>query len=542
MTSGATTRPLERDVVWPVSAQNSGHAHGPRTEFTDKRLMLAVLSHQASELAIKPTENICYSDLVGYSEPLGGRGAVVAVIGGGASGALTTIYLLRAAAAARIPLRIALIDRHGQHGLGQAYATVNPAHLLNSPADRMSAVAGDPGHLARWAAANGIRPDDGFLSRADFGRYLGELLADAERRAAPTATVTRITCDVVGLTGNGLHRPLRLHLAADGRLDADVAVLATGNRTPAAPCPVPASPRYVGDPWLPGALDGVADGSAVVVLGTGLTMLDVAISLTGAHPETVVHAVSRHALLPREHRCPSDRAVQPPIPSAPDGGPVDLAGLIRHVRVAAAQAADGWQDVVDALRPDIPGLWQRLSPADKRRFLGHVARYWEVHRHRMPPATARRIDQLRSAGRLSVLPGRLVAVSETPTGLCVRIEQGGRVVEVAAGWLINATGPAPDVTATTDPLLRGLLDAGLARPDPLRLGIEADARGALLTASGTPSDRIFTLGPPLRGQLYETTAIPEIRDQAAALAGRLLAACRAPVAPLAAPGMEGSAA
>ena len=479
-----------------------------------------------------------------YSEPLGGRVAVVAVIGGGASGTLATIYLLRAAAAARIPLRIALIDRRGQHGLGQAYATVHPAHLLNSPADRMSAVAHDPGHLASWAAANGIR-HNGFLPRAAFGRYLRELLADAERIAGPTATVTRIASDVVGLTCNGLHRPLRLHLAADGRLDADAAVLATGNRPPAPPCPMPASPRYVCGPWVPGALDGVADGSPVVVLGTGLTMLDVAISLTGAHPETVVHAVSRHGLLPREHRCPPGRAVQLPVLQAPDGSPVDLPGLIRHVRAAAADAPDGWQAVVDALRPHVPGLWRRLSPRDKRLFLRHVARYWEVHRHRVPPATARRIDQLRSAGRLSVLRGRVIAVSDKPTGLCVRIEQGAGVAEVGAGWLINATGPAADVTATTDPLLRDLLDSGLARPDPLRLGIEADAGGALLNVSGAPSASIFTLGPPLRGQLYETTAIPEIRDQAAALAGRLLAACRPPAASLAEPslpGMAGSAA
>ena len=197
--------------------------------------------------------------------------------------------------------------------------------------------------------------------------------------------------------------------------------------------------------------------------------------------------------------------------------------------------------VVDTLRPHIPELWQRLSPPDKRLFLRHVARYWEVHRHCVPPATARRIDQLRSAGRLSVLHGRVIAVSDKPTGLCVRIEQGTRVAEVTAGWLINATGPAADVTATTDPLLRGLLDSGLARPDSLRLGIEADAGGALLDVSGTPSDSIFTLGPPLRGQLYETTAIPEIRDQAAALAGRLLAACRARAIPLAASGIAGSA-
>jgi uncharacterized NAD(P)/FAD-binding protein YdhS len=476
---------------------------------------------------------------VRYSELTGGQVGTVAVIGAGASGTLATTYLLRAAAEARIPLRIALIDRYGQHGLGRAYATEHPGHLLNSPVDRMSAVAADPGHLARWAAANGIR-HDGFLSRAAFGCYLRELLADAERMAGPTATVARITAGVVGLSHSGLGRPLRLHLAAQGRIDADAAVLATGHQPPAAPFGAPASPRYIRDPWIPGALDGVADGRPVVVLGTGLTMLDVAISLTGAHPQTVVHAVSRHALVPREHRAPPGRAVPPPVLRVPDLSPVGLPGLIRYVRVAAAQSPDGWQAVVDALRPHIPGLWQRLSLPDKRLFLRHVARYWEVHRHRMPPATARRIDQLRSAGRLSVQPGRIIAVAEKPTGLCVRIEHGGRVTEVTAGWLINATGPAADITATTDPLLRSLLDSGLARPDPLRLGIEVDARGALLNASGTPSGIIVALGPPLRGQLYETTAIPEIRDQAAALAGRLLAACRDRTAPLAAPGPPGN--
>jgi uncharacterized NAD(P)/FAD-binding protein YdhS len=468
----------------------------------------------------------------------------VAVIGGGASGTLATTYLLRAAAAARIPLRIVLIDRWGQHGLGRAYATADPAHLLNSSVGRMSAVADDPGHLARWAAANGIR-HDGFLSRPAYGRYLREVLADAEQTAGQTASVTRITSDVVGLTYSGLGRPLRLHLAAQGRIDADAAVLATGNQPPAAPFAVPASPRYIGDPWKPGALDGVADGSPVVVLGTGLTMLDVAVSLTGAHPRTVVHAVSRHALVPREHRCPPGGAGRAAVFPVPDLSPVDLTGLIRYVRAAAADAPDGWQAVVDGLRPHIPGLWQQLSLPDKRLFLRHVARYWEVHRHRVPPATARRIDQLRSAGRLSVQRGRIIAVAAAPAGLSARIEQDGRVTELPAGWLINATGPAADITATTDPLLRCLLDSGLARPDPLRLGLEVDASGALLHASGTPSDVIVALGPPLRGQLYETTAIPEIRDQAAALAGRLLAGGRGREAPLAAsgpPGLAGSAA
>ena len=461
--------------------------------------------------------------------PHSGRAAVVAVIGGGASGTLTAYYLLREAAAARVPLRIALIDRYGRHGLGQAYATSNDAHLLNSRAGRMSAVADDPGHLLRWAADHGITRD-GFLPRPAYGRYLSELLADAERAAFRTATVTRITSDVVALTQGGLHRPLRLHLAADGRIDADVAVLATGNRPPAPPCPVPDTPRYVADPWQPGALDGVADGSPVVVLGTGLTMLDVAITVTGAHQGTVVHAVSRHALLPREHRCPPGTiaGLRPAAlgPGSLPRGTVGLPGLIRTVRAAAADASDDWQSVVDSLRPHVAGLWQALTPQDKRVFLRSVARYWEVHRHRVPPVTAARIGRLTSGGRLAVHRGRVVAVTEAPGGLCVRIEQDGKTAEVAAGWLINATGPATDITSTSDPLLRGLLDAGLATPDPLGLGLQAGADGALLNVSGRPSGTLFTLGPPLRGQLYETTAVPEIRDQAAALAGRLISALR----------------
>ena len=463
------------------------------------------------------------------SAPRNVRAAVVAVIGGGASGTLTAFYLLREVAAARVPLRIALIDRYGRHGLGQAYATPNDAHLLNSRVGRMSAVADDPGHLLRWAEAHGITRD-GFLPRPAYGRYLSEVLADAERAASRTATVTRITSDVVSLTDGGLHRPLRLHLAADGRIDADVAVLATGNRTPAPPCPVPDTPRYVGDPWQPGALGGIGDGSPVVILGTGLTMLDVAITATGAHQGTVVHAVSRHALLPREHRSPpgavADLSPASSGPAITARGPVSLPGLIRAVRVAAAGAPDDWQSVVDCLRPQVAGLWQALTPQDKRVFLRSVARYWEVHRHRVPPVTAARIARLTSAGRLAVHRGRVVAVTEAPGGLRVRIEQDGETAEISAGWLINATGPAADVTSTPDPLLRGLLGSGLATPDPLRLGIQADASGALLNDSGRPSDTLFTLGPPLRGQLYETTALPEIRDQAAVLARRLISALR----------------
>jgi uncharacterized NAD(P)/FAD-binding protein YdhS len=463
---------------------------------------------------------------------------VIAIIGGGASGTLTVVHLLRLAAAGRGGMRIALIDRLGRHGLGQAYSTTHPGHLLNSPADRMSALAGDPGHLLRWARADGtLRADasrqDEFLSRPAYGRYLCETLAAAQLAAQPAATARLITSHVVRISCGAPRHPLRLHLAADGHIDADAAVLATGNLAPAAPCPVPDSPRYIADPWAPGALRGASDGSPVVVLGTGLTTMDVAIALADANPHTVVHAVSRHALLPQAHRPGPAAAGIGWLPVlSDDSGPVRLAELMWQLRAAVADRPGYWQDIVDALRPHTPRLWQRLPLADQRLFLRHVARYWEVHRHRMPPQTARRITLLRCTGRLSVSAGQITAVREVPGGLRVRISQGGTATEVTAGWLINATGPATDITHTGDRLLRDLFDRGLARPDPLRLGIDASPAGAVRDAAGRPSNTIFTLGPTLRGLAYETTAIPEIRDQAAALARHLAAATQTQARPI----------
>jgi uncharacterized NAD(P)/FAD-binding protein YdhS len=446
---------------------------------------------------------------------------MIAVIGGGASGTLFVTHLLQRAARLRLRLRIALIDRHGRHGLGQAYSTGHPGHLLNSPACRMSAQAGDAEHLTRWAEAAGV-PHDGFLPRRAYGRYLRELLADAERCAELTTAVTHMTSDVMAIRRPGPGQPLRLHLAADGRLDADIAVLAIGNLPTVPPCPVPDTPRYIADPWAPGRLDRVADGSPVVILGTGLTMMDVAVAVTDAHPVTAVRAISRHGLLPRAHHGrPAVRPAGTTLAAVGRSGPIRLTALIRQVRTAADGDPDGWQEIIDAMRPQIPQLWQRLPPADQRLFLRHVARYWEVHRHRVPPATAGRIRALRSAGRLAVVRGRVIACSDEPGRLRLRVAQDAGMTELSAGWLVNATGPAGDVTSAPDPLLRNLFATGLARTDPLRLGIDAEAGGEVLDAAGRPSGDIFTLGPPLRGQRYETTAIPEIRDQAAALAHRL---------------------
>ncbi len=447
---------------------------------------------------------------------LGGRGAgtpVVAVVGGGASGALAAVHLLRYARARGTSLRVVLIDRYGRHGLGRAYATDDPQHLLNTCVAKMSALADDPGHLLRWARAQGLDADGaGFLPRGVYGRYLREVLT-----AVTAGRLSEVTGTVVSLTDRGPGRPLRVHLSGGDGIDADAVVLATGNREPASWPQIPAGPRYVADPWVPGALDAVCDGAPVLVVGTGLTMVDVAVTVTRARPEALVYAVSRHGLLPRRHRCPAPPSVETPRL----GDAAGLAEMLRAVRLAVRDNDGEWRGVVDGLRSQVPELWARLDLADRRRFLALAARYWEVHRHRIPPETAARIAGLRAGGRLQVLRGKVVAVTPGRDELTVRLDGDAATRDIRVGWLVNGTGPGK---VTGDPFLERLFAAGLARPDPLGLGLDADHSGTVVDATGRAHDRIFTLGPTLRGVRYETTAIPEIRAQAADLAPRLVAA------------------
>jgi uncharacterized NAD(P)/FAD-binding protein YdhS len=450
----------------------------------------------------------------------------VAIVGGGASGTLLAVQLLRQSADSQTPLRIWLIDEHGRHGRGQAYATHHPQHLLNATASRMSALTSEPQHLVAWAHESAAGPGQvgqaTFLPRGVYGRYLLETLAAAQRAALPSSRLTRMTSAVTAIRPLSRRNGARLHTSY-GPLDADVVVLATGSAPAVLPFDAPETGAVITDPWRPAALDQVTSGSGpcrVVVVGTGLTMADVAIAVTCARPGSIVHAVSRHGLLPRTH--PGE--TQGPRSSfwlpvfSEESGPVRLADVLWQVRQEISASPDRWYQVMEGLRPHVPALWSRMPDGDRRAFLRHLARHWEVHRHLMPPATAARITALRQSGQLVLHQAQALAARYRGGRLTVLFDTAGNRTELDADWLINCTGATTDITASASPLLRGLFSRGLARPDSLRLGIDTNPFGSVLGADGRPSTFLHALGPPLRGLWYETTAIPEIRNQAAALA------------------------
>jgi uncharacterized NAD(P)/FAD-binding protein YdhS len=442
---------------------------------------------------------------------------VIAVVGAGFSGVMTALHLLRSGEA----VRVILLERSTPVGLGAAYATHNPSHRLNVRAGNMSAWPDRPTDFVDWLETRGqdIGPG-GFATRGDYGRYLQGLLTGIVEGAQAAGRLVVAPDAVVGLEPGG--RGWRLTTAMGRPILVDAVVLALGNPPPCRPAGVDkalaASKAYVADPWRwdptrtpPGP---------VLLLGTGLTMVDLTLSLEDASPGRTIIALSRRGLTPREHE--GEPPARPPSPPASDIPPLAALAWLRR-----AAAAHGWRTAVDALRPATQDLWRGWTVTQKQTFLRHARPFWDIHRHRLSPEVAARIADLRRSGRLKVAAGKIVRLTETEDGRVEgawrpRGEVGSLPFQVSA--VINATGPTGDVTRSDDPLVLDLIRRGLARPDALRLGLDVDADNRLLDVSGSASRTLFAVGPVTRGAWWEINAVPDIRGQAAQVAAAALAA------------------
>lgn len=451
----------------------------------------------------------------------------IVVIGGGFSGTAVAAHLLRRG----LPARVVLVNRFGPIGRGIAYGTRIEAHVLNVPAGGMSALPDDRDHFVRWARTrdDAIRAET-FVSRRVYGEYLESLLSEAEHQAPRAARLERL----VGVARDVEIRPsgeTAEVVFAGARIMADRVILALGNYSPSNPAAVGGefyeSDRYVRDPWVRGALDVVRPGESVLMLGSGLTMLDIALDLASRGVRLPLFAVSRHGLLPRAHVAGAAADGLDALPPGLDGPPRSVARYTRLVRRHIAARVEGggdWRDVVGALRPLTPKLWMGLTQEERARFLRHLRPWWDVHRHRAAPATARAIETMLSAGDLSVRAARILGYRQVAGEVEVMIRPRGsaEAVRVHVNRVVNCTGPSSDVRRVGDPLLDALSVRGLLRPDPLALGLETAADGALLDASGRPSRVLYLVGSLLKADYWEATAVPELRQHAARLAERLL--------------------
>lgn len=452
----------------------------------------------------------------------------VVVVGAGFAGSATAVQLLRAWDGG--PLELTLIERGTGFGPGVAFSTPDARHLLNVTAGGMSALPDRPEHFLTWLRRRDPRAHAGtFAPRQAYGAYLRELLEESAAARPGAVGLTRLSDDAVRVLDGRDEQPATVVTAAGQQLPADAVVLAVGvNRPRIPPGAAPElldHPGYVADPWDHARIAALSTAERVLIVGSGLTMVDVAISLGGEADGPRLVALSRRGLLPRAHRSgapPHVTQFRPPL------GPLSADKLAAHVEGAAlAEVAAGgdWRSAVDGVRPHTQALWQALPLGEQARFLARHARRWEIHRHRMAPDVAARVRALRADGRLELRAGSLQRIAPLTDGRIEVAYRGaeGAVERIEVAAIVNCTGPDPAPGADGDPLLSRLIEDRLGRAGPLGLGLDCGPDGELRDCDGHRSGRLFTLGALRRGQLWETTAVPEIRCQAADLA-RLLAA------------------
>lgn len=432
----------------------------------------------------------------------------VAIIGAGFSGTLQAINLLR-----HDGPRATLIERAPVAGTGLAYGAAHPSHVLNVRAGNMSAFPDDPGHFVRWLEARGV-PDApaAFIPRVIYGEYLRELLEAALRDPSGRLTLVRGEVEDVDFA-DGVTVKLK-----DRTLAADAAVLAVGNLPPHDPPGLDRavlSARYKGDPWEASVPEALDDSDTVLVIGTGLTMVDVALLLDARGFRGRIVALSRRGLLPRSHAPGSDwqRISERPETVA--------STLLNGVR--ARSDAIGWRNAVDELRPFTQSMWGNADDDQRARFLRHLRPWWDVHRHRLAPDVHGRLTAMIERGQMEVIAGKTLGFDEGQDGIRVAFRRRGAedAETLLAQRIVNCTGPLGDLARTEEPLLRNLAARGMIRPDAAHLGIDVDNQGQTIAADGTPNATLYALGPMTRGAFWEIVAVPDIRAQTWSVARRL---------------------
>ncbi|MCX7564508.1 FAD/NAD(P)-binding protein [Xanthomonadaceae bacterium XH05] len=421
--------------------------------------------------------------------------------------------------------RIALMGHDGDFARGVAYGTPRLEHCLNVRARDLGIDPAQPAGFADWLGLQSPARE-GFQPRAHYGDYLCAMLAEAEATAAARSValqVIRATVEAVERTAPGFV----CRVVGCDSIAATRVVLAMGALPPQplaslSPALV-ASPNYIAAPFADGALDQVPRDAEVLVIGTGLTFADVAISLRRNGHRGRIEAISRHGLPPLPH------AVEPATPLPVSAGLLDALheGDVRrvlHALRAASRQADDWRRVIDALRPHTQSFWQRMDGSARRRFLRHLRTYWEIHRHRIAPVLNDELDAMRSSGQLVIRASRLIGadVDDGRARLALRDRGLSDLRTLSVDRVVRAIGLDSDVERTAHPLVARLRDAGVVRSDALGLGMDIDEDFVVLDRNGERVTGLYVLGPLLRGRWWEITAVPELRRAAAELADRLV--------------------
>jgi uncharacterized NAD(P)/FAD-binding protein YdhS len=442
------------------------------------------------------------------------------IIGGGASAALLLLQLENMRGQ---HIQVAVVNEGFQLMKGAAYSNLDECHLLNVRASKMSALAGRKNDFTEWVRLNKAAEtgpytlfdslDDAFLPRVWYGQYLEERIKQRFGNSISSIRVSFHQSKAEELKKETLYS---IKLSDGSFIKSPQVILATGNEGSAVlPCEVIGlKERIVLNPWR--SRESIGSGTDLIIIGTGLTMVDIALShLSDPEFTGTIHAISRHGRLPLSH--PSKAfTVQSEKKFIPPSTLSELFTLIRE-RMRQHPAPEGWEEpVLDDLRPHTVRLWQQFRQEEKERFIRHLQTWWSILRHRVPYPVHMILNEAICNGRLVIHKGRLKKIIGSDENVSMFYTKRGsnETACIRAGQLICSTGPVLDITRSANPVLKQMAEEGLITSTDIGLGPLANEHYQLIDKHGNANQGLYGIGPLMRGNFWETTAIPEIREAA----------------------------
>ena len=455
----------------------------------------------------------------------------VGIIGNGFCGLMVCHHLTHLG---QTGLKISIFEKQYSPGKGIAYSPQSEKVLLNVIASKMSALYDNPEHFVDWLC---IQPQykkenrqliaNSFIPRAVYGQYLSEIWDETKLIAVKKGILIQsYHQEINDLTIED--NKILLRTAQNEEYLFDKVILATGNQLPRNPKinhnELINSNRYYQNPWN-FETNLVDSEKPIFILGNGLTMVDTVIQIREKKIKNPIVAVSHNGfnILPHRNFNFNFTEIFPKIESK--SSLLNIVSFLNRELKTLEKYGISAEPLIDYLRPNTQQLWQNFTIEEKRFFMKHLRHFWGVARHRIPFVTYDMIQKERIEDTLKIISGKIKTIKILSDSISITYLEKNRKKEtsVDCSIFINCTGPESDIEQTNSSLLNSCLEKGYIQQDLLRLGINTDVSTfKTINKDNQPNNNLYTLGSSLRGVLWETTAVNELRLQSKNLAIEIL--------------------
>ena len=456
----------------------------------------------------------------------------IAIIGGGFIGAVTAIHLARYS---KTPLEIIIIEPSKTMARGVSFSTQDSDHRLNGPSNIQFLYPEDIESFTKWLEHSGTllkdhsaKINDGriYARRRDFGKYVEQELFNHTKKNVSNSTISHYQDIAVSISRK--KNTWYIFLNQLSSILVDKVIITPSNFLPSIPIelsPITKDPRFFSNPWSCDFSNKIKAGARVLIIGTGLTMSDMAITLLRDHKKIKITAISRRGLLPQRQRetLPQEPlwdALMRPIPNFIEnhGSHNSVFRIFKIFRENVAKLKDKnieWQVAFDDIRDAAYKLWPSLSIKEKGKYFRHLSPWYESHRFRLPPQTAQKLDDYKQQGKINYYAGSIIRVEVKNNFIQIhlRLRHNQEIVIENFDNVINCTGPERDPRKINNPIFAQLIDDGYATPSPFGMGFEVNNKYQSISLDKSPIKGLFFLGPLTRNAFGEINGIPTLIKQ-----------------------------